>query len=308
MKNFEVARNGDTAISIAEASDGGFAEWMVEAVQKHGAAVVRGLDLAGVAEFHAAVSAFGEPLLDTYRGGDTPRTALSDGVFTSTDYPARYAISQHNEMCYAPTWPRHLYFGCLRAPETGGATPIGSGTALLAALAPRVRGKFESKGVLYQRWLHDGDGPGRSWQETFETDDPTSVESFLNSVASGHEWLDDGSLRVRQVRPGVRAHHQTGETVWFNQAEQWHPSAIPGLTREVVEEMAEEPDNLPSWASYGDGEPFTSEDLAAVREAATTTSLAIRWRPGDLLMIDNMTVLHGRQPFTGPRRILVAMT
>jgi hypothetical protein len=28
---------------------------------------------------------------------------------------------------------------------------------------------------------------------------------------------------------------------------------------------------------------------------------------GDILMVDNMLVAHGREPFSGPRKILVAM-
>jgi alpha-ketoglutarate-dependent taurine dioxygenase len=39
------------------------------------------------------------------------------------------------------------------------------------------------------------------------------------------------------------------------------------------------------------------------REAA----VCFAWQKGDLLMVDNMLVAHGRAPFTGPRRILVAM-
>jgi alpha-ketoglutarate-dependent taurine dioxygenase len=31
------------------------------------------------------------------------------------------------------------------------------------------------------------------------------------------------------------------------------------------------------------------------------------WRQDDILMLDNFLVSHGREPFVGPRRILVAM-
>jgi len=31
------------------------------------------------------------------------------------------------------------------------------------------------------------------------------------------------------------------------------------------------------------------------------------WQPGDLLMLDNMLVAHGREPFAGRREILVGM-
>lgn len=36
-------------------------------------------------------------------------------------------------------------------------------------------------------------------------------------------------------------------------------------------------------------------------------TICFAWQQGDLLMIDNMLVAHGRNPFDGPRRILAAM-
>ncbi len=31
------------------------------------------------------------------------------------------------------------------------------------------------------------------------------------------------------------------------------------------------------------------------------------WQEGDILLIDNMLAAHARSPFTGPRKVLVAM-
>ncbi|MFY1676223.1 MULTISPECIES: TauD/TfdA family dioxygenase [unclassified Streptomyces] len=31
------------------------------------------------------------------------------------------------------------------------------------------------------------------------------------------------------------------------------------------------------------------------------------WRPGDLLLVDNVLAAHGRDPFRGARKIVVAM-
>jgi alpha-ketoglutarate-dependent taurine dioxygenase len=35
--------------------------------------------------------------------------------------------------------------------------------------------------------------------------------------------------------------------------------------------------------------------------------VAFPWQKGDILMVDNMLAAHGREPFTGPRKIMVAM-
>jgi len=34
----------------------------------------------------------------------------------------------------------------------------------------------------------------------------------------------------------------------------------------------------------------------------------VDWRTGDVLLVDNVLLAHGRRPFTGDRRVLVAMS
>jgi alpha-ketoglutarate-dependent taurine dioxygenase len=37
-------------------------------------------------------------------------------------------------------------------------------------------------------------------------------------------------------------------------------------------------------------------------------SYAFPWQAGDIMVINNVLLAHGREPFTGTRRILFAMT
>lgn len=273
-----------------------------------GVVMIRGLGISAAEQFHRTVTKFGDPLLGSYRGGNTPRSTVSDGVFTSTEYPARYEISLHNEMSYAYRWPTRVFFCCLVAAETGGATPVCDGKALLADLDPAVRGRFESLGVVYRQNLHGGFGLGKSWQDTFETRDKAVVEQFLAESGAGFEWRADGGLTVSQARPGVRTHPRSGDLVWFNQADQWHPSTLPGDEGETLLSIVDTVDDLPHWVTYGDGSVIPEEDLKEVRIAAERNKLSVPWRPGDLMVVDNMRVLHGREPFSGNRKVVVSMT
>lgn len=60
--------------------------------------------------------------------------------------------------------------------------------------------------------------------------------------------------------------------------------------------------------TFADGSPIPDEYVLQVRDRGLENAVNVDWYEGDLLLIDNLLVGHGRRPFTGPRRILVAMS
>lgn len=300
---------GGTTLVALDASGGvgSLRDEAEEVLGTTGVALLRGAGIDTPERFHEVVATFGEPLT-SYRGGNTPRSKVADGVFTSTEYPPEYEISLHNELSYARSWPARLFFCCLVPAHTGGATPVCDGRALLSSLDSVVAERFVEHGVVYRQHLHGGYGLGKSWQQTFETSDRDEVARFLDDAGMTYEWTDDGGLRTAAPRPAVREYSATGETVWFNQADQWHASNLPPAEREALLELVADEADLPHSATYGDGSPIPEKDLDQVRAAAKQHELANPWQQGDIMIVENMLALHGRQPFTGQRRVLVSMT
>lgn len=241
-----------------------------------------------------------------YVHGNSPRTKVGQNLYTSTEYPAEYTISLHNELSYAHRWPARLLFFCEQAAETGGATPVVDGALWLASLDAEVRERFAG-GVRYTQCLHGGKGFGKSWQDTFETDSRADVEAFLDSTDARHEWTRHGALRVSQVRPSTARHSVTGAEVWFNQADQWHAAGLGDETAAALYTIMPEKD-LPQSVTFADGSPIPAEYVTHVRDRGLQAAVDVSWETGDLLLIDNMLVAHGRRPFTGRRRVLVAMS
>ncbi|MFC7534642.1 TauD/TfdA family dioxygenase [Actinoplanes sp. GCM10030250] len=241
-----------------------------------------------------------------YVHGNSPRTKVGDNVYTSTEYPAELTISMHNELSYSGQWPARLLFYCKQAPATGGATPVVDGERWLAALDPEVRDAF-SVGVRYTQNLHDGFGFGRSWQDTFETSDRAHVEKVLTAQDCEWQWKPDGGLRILQVRAATTRHPVTGAEVWFNQADQWHLSALDGEAAAALREMLA-PEDMPQSVTFADGSPIPEEYITQIRNRGLDEAVDVDWREGDLLVIDNVLVAHGRRPFTGARKVLVAMS
>ncbi|MEV0116655.1 TauD/TfdA family dioxygenase [Streptomyces sp. NPDC050844] len=241
-----------------------------------------------------------------YVHGNSPRTKVGSNVYTSTEYPAEFTISMHNELSYARRWPSRLAFYCERQPATGGATPVVDGTLWLSSLDEEVRAAF-GQGIRYTQNLHSGSGFGRSWQDTFETSDKAEVEAHLADADVTWEWKADDGIRLTQLRPATVRHPVTGEEVWFNQFDQWHLAGLDAETAEMLTELLPE-DELPQSVTFADGTPIPAEYVAHVRDNGLKAAVDVDWYDGDLLLIDNVAVAHGRRPYTGPRRVLVAMS
>ena len=279
-------------------------DWMEAQLLQYGALLLRGFDVQTADDFEL-ICRLVDPQLLNYAGGDSPREAITGKVYTSTEYPAHLEIPLHNEMSYRQAWPRKLFFYCERSAQQGGETSIADCRKILQAIDPDIVQRFEKKQVAYIQNLHDGWGLGKSWQETFETDDRDRVEEHCSKNGIEFRWTGKG-LWTRSICPAVIDHPVTGDTVWFNQADLWHVSSRGRAYEEKMLKVFGE-DALPSNATFGDGTPITTRELDEVRRAYRDTEVVNPWQHGDLLILDNILTAHGRKPFQGPRRVLVAM-
>ncbi|MBE1489187.1 TauD/TfdA family dioxygenase [Plantactinospora soyae] len=239
-----------------------------------------------------------------YVHGNSPRTRVGRNVYTSTEYPQQFTISMHNELSYAHRWPARLAFYCETAARQGGATPVLDAGLWLDSLDAEVRAAFAG-GLRYVQNLHDGYGFGKSWQDTFETDDRTAVEEFLRDAEAEWVWGPDG-IRVTQRRAATTRHPVTGAEVWFNQADQWHPAGLGDKTSSELYEILES-DEFPQYVTFADGTPIPDAYIEQIQRHGLDNAVDVDWRTGDVLLIDNVLTAHGRRPFEGPRRVLVAM-
>lgn len=282
-------------------------EFLHRQLLKWGALLLRGCPALAVPDFARFVREFSGKSLIDYVGGASPRVKLGEGVYTSTEYPQNYALSLHNELSYTYRWPEHLFFYCVRTAGRGGETSLGDSRAILKGVDEKVVREFKRKGIRYVRNLHGGRGSGYSWQEAFETDDRSVIEAHCRAGGIRFDWKDDGGLTLCEVRPATATHPLTGEEVWFNQADGFHPSALDRETYEqLIATMKEEEFRLNSY--YGDGTPLDLSALAHAREVMRRETALVPWRVGDILILDNLLAAHGRLPFEGARKVILAMT
>jgi alpha-ketoglutarate-dependent taurine dioxygenase len=270
---------------------------------QHGAILFRDFPHDGPAWFERVIAALSSGALE-YQFRASPRTRVAGNVYTSTDYPADQMIFPHNEHAYSPRFPLRLFFYCEVAAERGGATPVGSNREILRRIPEPVVERFRERGVLYVR--NYGDGFGLPWTTVFQTDDRSEVERYCDSVGIEVEWKDGNRLRTQQRGPALLRHPQTGEDVWFNHGTFFHVSTLPPAMREPLLATFGARD-LPTQTFYGDGAPIEPEVLDVLRGAYRASLVSFPWQRGDVLMLDNMLAVHGREPYEGKRSILAGM-
>lgn len=303
-------------------------------VREHGAVLFRGFTLGGAQGFEDVASAI-EPQLGSEYLGTSPRNALTKHVYTASELPPFYPIPQHIEMSFLAHPPRVLFFAAL-APNTsrGGETPLADFRAVWRDLDPEVRERFEERGVRNVRNYAGPEAGSRSdpwklkrWDEMFGTSDRAEVERRARAEGLTPSWREGDVLRLENVQPAWRTHPETGERVWLNHAQVFHPSAAAGELRRIatrqralrsrllatfagtmvaVRRRLVAEDDLPMNVTFGDGTPISDRDMERVRDAIWKNLVVYRWEQDDVVVLDNTAISHGRLPYRGKRTIAVA--
>jgi len=271
-------------------------------VAQHGALFVRGLGLREVAQAEAVFRQLGSlmPEMEAF----APRRRYAERVYASSKWAPGQPMCMHHELSYALEPPGMMLFACLAAPTSGGATPVADAQNVLATLPADLVAHFEKAGWLLIRNYNED--IGASLADAFGTDDRAAVERYCRAHGIAFEWQPDGALRTRQRRSAVVRHPRTGHRCWFNQIaflNQW--TLAPEVREYLVDVYGE--DGLPFNTCFGNGDPVGPDEVQAINEAYEAHTVREAWEAGDLLLVDNIRSAHAREPFEGPRDVVVGM-
>jgi alpha-ketoglutarate-dependent taurine dioxygenase len=297
-----------------------------------GAVLLREFTVGGPEEFERVARAIEPELGDSYLG-TSPRERLTRHVFTASELPGHYPIPQHHEMSFLAHPPRTLFFFALSPNEgQGGQTPLADGRAIWRSLDPAVKDRFSRRGLMIVRRYSSPDRRRsvdpwqlKSWDAMFETRDRAEVERRAAAEGLEVSWSRDGSLTLTSHHRATRVDPRTGDVVWFNHSQVFHPSAAAGELARAADRLGDvrlaalavgvralvatrrllgHP--MPMDVRYDDGSAIPDSDMEKVRAAIWENLVALRWRQDDILVVDNRRVTHGRLPYRGPRTIAVA--
>jgi alpha-ketoglutarate-dependent taurine dioxygenase len=268
-----------------------------------GAVLLRGFDVPNAAAFDAVIEAYGEPGF-TYAESlsNAVRVNVTARVFTANEAPPETEIFMHHEMAQTPKYPSKLGFYCEIAPREGGATPLCRSDLLFAELQrrePDLAAQFEGRGVRYRSTMPAEDdaasGQGRGWRSMLCANTRAEAEARLKGLGYSYEWRADDSLTA--LTPVLSAVRDIGggRKAFFNQL----IAAFCG--------WSDSRNDAERTVVFGDGEAITAGHMECPIALSEELVYDHVWQAGDVVLLDNFRVMHGRRPFSGKRRVLASL-
>ncbi|KAD5317747.1 hypothetical protein E3N88_17693 [Mikania micrantha] len=274
--------------------------WLDSLLNRSGAILFRGFPVSSASDFNDVVESSGYEDFSYGVGGVGTRTKVVGRVYTANEAPPDQNIPFHHEMSHAPVYPSKLFFFCEVEPGKGGETCIALSHVIYERMKqkhPKFVEEMEENGLIYTRVLGEESDPsspiGRSWKEMFMTDDKTIAEERAAKIGMKLEWMEGAVRVIIGPKPGSRYDEVKKHKVWFN-------NVVGGLEDKL--------NNDPSKAAVlSDGKPLPPDVRDDCSKILDEECIALQWRKGDVLLLDNLAVLHSRRPLTMlPRRVLAS--
>ena len=187
-----------------------------------------------------------------------------------------HALNLHSEFYFQSTEPpRALFFFCEQASQTQGHTLICDGRSLFSALEKTVQERFLKQALIYQRYH-----PSVRWQEQFQVSTPRALEAYFISIQHQIYWEGDTAC-VEFMAPPTRI--RQGQHAFVN-------NFLPFAERQIFS-----PSETRARVRFSGGDVIDRELFEHVQYCADQLTRPIVWNKGDIALIDNTRMLHGRK-------------
>ncbi len=292
-------------------------EFFKQNLLKYGGILLRNFPIENDKAFASVIKSLQMGNFINYIGGDSPRKKVIEGVYTSTEAPAWFKIPLHNELSYVKNYPGHIFFYCETPPIEKGQTIIGDARKIYRDIHDEVKVKFMTKGLKYvscypykRDFMTHFNKSHKSWTNVFETEDKQEVEKKCLANDISFKWHKNDWLEISQVLPSVISHPATQEKVWFNQAHHFdfNPKFLGWSGYLGTKLLYFRKNTLLHSVTYADQTKIARKDLYHILDVLDKNTIYFPWQKNDMLILDNVLAMHGRETFTGKRRILTAMT
>ena len=219
-------------------------------------------------------------------GGST-RTNVDGNETLQTVVAGSQHISPHSELRWAPFSPDVLWFYCVRPADEGGETILYDGARTLAGLKPETRDAFSAQPVKYSFTA-----PPKIWTRFLEV---STVEAAAARLSAPDPKIPDASHTFSFAGDQLTLEYTIPAFTRPRSGEGFVYAGSSSITRSYEDDKMA--------CTFADGTPISEELRQDILDAAARVEVAVPWQTGDVVMVDNSRVMHGRRPFTGSREI-----
>jgi alpha-ketoglutarate-dependent taurine dioxygenase len=204
------------------------------------------------------------------------------------------AVGLHCENGNSPFWPDLCWFYCERPPTHGSQTTVCDGVAVLGALGAAAREAFLAQDIVYTRRV-----PEHLWKTyvRYGSGDEGRVDDTAGALQKLLTLVNDGR------RAKVELHDDASITYSFQTPAVLCGSAINPSFRAFANSIFGPSYNYERPAiTFADGTPLSSALLAETGRVCDQFTYDVGWQAGDVLVIDNRRVMHGRRAIEDEQR------
>ncbi|KAI3727275.1 hypothetical protein L1987_67088 [Smallanthus sonchifolius] len=274
--------------------------WLESLLQKSGVILFRGFPVNTASDFNDVIEAFGYPEF-SYLGGRAHRTQIIGRVYTANESPLDKRIPFHHELSYNVDFPSKLFFYCEEEPGKGGETGIVLSHIIHEKMKerhPELVAKLEEHGLTYISITGDEDHPtavgGIGWKSAYMTDDKNIAEERAAKVGAKLEWMGNAVKSIAGPRQAIRFDKGSQRKTWF--------------LNHGFEPVKSNNDDHDSYFEVGNGDLIPVHSINDCMKIMEEECVAIPWKKGDVMLVNNLMVLHNRMPLLKPpRRILASL-
>ncbi|MET7669457.1 TauD/TfdA family dioxygenase [Micromonospora luteifusca] len=202
------------------------------------------------------------------------------------------AVGLHIENGNSPFAPDLTWFYCKRAAAAGSETTVCDGYRVWDAFGAETRKRFAAQDIAYSRRVEE-----HRWK------------AFVNHQLGGAKPVDEitvGDMRALVTGPGrtIIEPLADGAIRYEFQVPAAHDTLFGTRLAFANSILGPSYNYEKPRITFADGSEFPPEVLDEVRERTAELTEDIAWQDGDVALIDNTRVMHGRREILDPARTI----
>jgi alpha-ketoglutarate-dependent taurine dioxygenase len=251
-------------------------EEIINLFKSYGVLIFRGFDNS-VDTFTKFTNSLSKDFRD-YTGGVFNRRVINGDATVLSVNDFHEEIKLHGEMYYQQDIPLMLWFFCAHPASQDGETILCDGRQFFNELSNPLKELFSNKKLKYFAHMNK-----EAWQKRYKTDDLRVLEQTCRSNNLLLQINEDESIDLQYICPAVHLSRCGKYPTFIN-------SLLPAKHR------------YQNTLSFDDDSEITDDIVSELNEVAERITTEISWKIGDILMVDNTRIMHGRRAFSDNQR------